>query len=133
MSDEDETNDRSQRTIPLSDDDLQEMPSFPDFPDREEFVRTEEMDSDIEEELENITADTKPIQATLEATQRYDVPEELLEAARRSNDLGIYRDWGEFRAHVDHRGRITLPSRTHQSLRGKTIEVRFRVVDDDDT
>lgn len=133
MSDDDETKDRrvSTGTIPLSDDDLVEIPSFPDFPNREEFVKTLEMDSETQQYVENVSADTRPIQQVLETTQRYEVPDELLEAASRSDELAIYQDWGEFLAHVDHRGRVLLPSRTHKMLRGKTIRVRFRIVDED--
>ena len=132
----------SKGTIRLSEEDLEEIAEFPDFPDREEFVKTLEMDSqhellqqaarDSSAATDDETAqETRPV-SPLDDTQHWDVPPELLDAASRSGELEIFDDWGEFRAHVDHRGRITLPSRTHKVLRGKTIRVRFKLEQSDD-
>ena len=105
---------------------LEELQELPQFPDREEFVQTLEMDSATRDDM------TRPMRKLPDATtQNWDVPEQLLEMAARSQDIEVVQDdWREFVAVVDKKGRISLPSSVHQAVRGKKIVVRFKLQDD---
>lgn len=115
-------------TIPMEVADLDDFADLPVFPDREEFVKTQEMDS-----LSRRTA-TDPVQPALEVTQVYDVPADLLERAMRSGEFAARGTqdeeddtWREFVGVVDPRGRIVLPSRVQAELRGKKLRVKYKV------
>lgn len=104
---------------------------FPDFPDDDEFIATQEMDGMTREGHR-----TDPSHAALDATQRYDVPDDLLQMAMRSQEMSIRDEpedsepevqWREFVAVVDPRGRIVLPSRVQQDLMGKKLRVKYIV------
>lgn len=127
MSSDDTSRNRESETIQLDVDDVDtdDVPDFPNFPDHEEFVKTQEMDS-----LKRTHTD--PLLTSLETTQRYDVPDDLLQMAMRSQEMEILRrepdqEWREFVAVVDPRGRIVLPSRVQADLRGKKLRVKYVV------
>lgn len=128
MSDEESDRTRdSNSTMQLDARDVDEIPDLPNFPDHEEFVKTQEMDS-----LRREAQRTNPRQPSLETTQRYDVPDDLLELATRSQELQVLPEveeptWREFVAVVDPRGRIVLPSRVQADLRGKKLRVKYYV------
>ena len=123
MSDDDAG--RTRESIPVArlDDEDDGAPQFPPFPDHDEFVKTQEMDS------------MRRSEAALETTQRYDVPEDLLQMAMRSQEMEVLpepaqRAWrGEFVGVVDPRGRIVLPSRVQAELVGKKLRVKYVVED----
>ena len=111
------------KTVALSVDDI-EISGLPSFPDHEDLIVTQEMDQRSREEL-----------IELEATARYDVPDDLLELATRSTEMKVMaaneHAWREFVAIVDPRGRILLPSRVQHQLRGKKLRVKYLVEDDE--
>lgn len=111
-----------------------EIQELPEFPDREEFVRTQEMDSPLRDTVpKREHASTKPIQPVLEqTTQRYDVPDSLLEEARRTHRGDEAAPWVEFEARPDDEGRIRLPPEVQRSLGSDTLLVRVRLADSAD-
>jgi hypothetical protein len=125
MSDNDpDSTFETKQTAALSVDDV-DIPMFPSVSDEEEdLLITQEMDKGSREGL-----------IALEATARYDVPDDLLELATRSAELSVLKEnahaWREFVAIVDPRGRILLPSRVQQGLRGKKLRVKYLVEDDE--
>ncbi len=121
MSDNDPGRTRESTAIVDDLDEDDAVPELPNFPDHEEFVKTQEMDS-----LQRSKA--------LEATQNYTVPDDLLQMAMRSQEMAVVPEskpsepaWREFVAVVDPRGRIVLPSRVQQDLRGKKLRVKYIV------
>ena len=117
------------KTVQLHSHEVEELGELPGFPHPEDFVKTQEMDS------MSRNAATDRSQASLETTQRYDVPEDLLQMAMRSQEMEVLASiteddelpWREFVAVVDPRGRIVLPSRVQADLRGKKLRVKYLV------
>jgi len=124
MSD-DESKTRFERTQPLPSSDLEEVHKLPDFPDREEFVRTLEMDSSAKEHL------TRPMQPVLDrTTKRYDVPPSIMDLARQSAILSIDGEWAEFHASVDADGTISLPKEIRERLANAAVTIRIKIPDE---
>lgn len=121
MSDDDSQS-RLEKTQPLPASDLEEVRKLPEFPDREEFVRTLEMDSSAKEQL------TRPMQPVLDqTTKRYDVPQAIMELARRSAILNIEGEWAEFQASVDEDGSIVLPEEIRKRLANSAVTIRIKI------
>lgn len=127
MSEESDQPQDQKTTLQLDPDEVEALRGVPEFADQEDFLETQEMDS------MSRAGNAHP---SLETTQRYDVPDDLLQMAMRSQEMAVLPetsedeyDWREFVAIVDPRGRIVLPSRVQQELRGKKLRVKY-IVDD---
>lgn len=118
---DDETKDRGENTRPLETDEVERI-DFPDFPDREEFVRTMEMDGDSVGQM------TRPMQPVLDkTTKRYDVPRSLMEMARTSQTISVEGEWAEFQAIVDQDGTVLLPDELRQRLSMTVVTLRVKI------
>lgn len=105
------------------------------FATPDDVAKTQEMDETVR------SMETKPNHAALDRTQRYEIPHDLLQMSMRSQEMPIWNDsesdfdedptpeieWREFVAIVDPSGRIVLPTRLQQELRGKKLRVKFHV------
>jgi hypothetical protein len=125
---------RNEEVITLESQDI-EIQELPEFPDREEFVKTQEMDGPPVETRPQPSRDalsTRPMQPVLDrTTQRYEVPDSLLEQARRTQIVED-GDWIEFRASADAKGRIRLPEQVRRALSRGELLIRVRPIDPSD-
>lgn len=92
---------------------LEEIHELPDFPDREEFVRTAEMAG---------------VGRDYFTTQRYDIPDAIMELARRSQivESESESEWVEVSVEVRGDGSIVLPEELRKRL-AKRAAVTVRV------
>lgn len=124
---------RNEEVITLESQDI-EIQELPEFPDREEFVKTQEMDGPARDETQprREHLSTQPMQPVLEkTTQRYDVPDSLLEEARRTQVVKA-GDWIEFDARPDENGRIHLPASLQRSLGRGALRIRIQPLEPSD-
>ena len=137
MSSDDEISKRDTKESVLDREQMEELGALPSFPDREELLKTQELDAESARSFRRNSDDSDDHSDPLDSTQIYEIPHDLLQMSMRSQEMPILQgldeesepqvEWREFVAVVDPRGRIVLPSRVQQDLRGKKLRVRYVV------
>lgn len=115
MADDDPQSDRRKAKPPgeAEPETLEEIHELPDFPDREEFVRTAEMAGVGRDYL---------------TTQRYDIPDAIMELARRSQIVAPESEWVEVAVEVRRDGSLVLPEQLRRRLAKRTsVTIRVKV------
>ncbi len=120
---EDNPDERYESTKPIETDEIDRIDLPPEFPDREELLRTMEMDSASAQQL------TRPMQPIYDqTTRRHDVPSQLLNLTRGNPKIKVVDDeWIEFDAIVDEEGTIVLPEALRDRARMTVVTVRVKL------
>lgn len=80
--------------------------------------------------MEGVSPDfmTRPMRPAMDVTtQRYDVPEAIMELARRTQIVGDEPEWVELEVVVREDGTIALPEEVRRKLASGAVTIRVKI------